>query len=131
MEGRRLTPGNRDTWPGFFEGWVSIYDYHPPGQVYALDYAPLRLLIMSLWAKNAGVPQRGVDIDPLKIAGPLLALNTLCELASAAAIFLLVRTWLARCATTTRPGWFRRRFPNAYIRSAASPRQASRGSSPR
>lgn len=115
-EGRRLTPGGRDTWPGFFKGWVSIYDYHnAPGQVYDLDYAPLRLLAMSLWAKNSGIPQRGRGMDPLEIAAPLLFLNTLCEIASATAVFLLVRTWLRRCAATSRHGWFRRRFPGSYI----------------
>ncbi len=101
---------------GFIDAFTGLYHRGGlPGHIYDLDYAPLRLLIMSLWAKAAGMPPRGPGHDPFPHAAPLLVLNTVCELASALAVFLIVHAWLPRCAETARPGWFRRRFPDHYV----------------
>ena len=77
--GRSQTPGggSADTWLILFKGYVSIYnrpDIH--GYPHPLDYPPLRLLIMSCWAKYEDGTHAGKNIDVIKNAGPLCCSST-------------------------------------------------------
>jgi hypothetical protein len=88
---RDFKPGQ---WPSMWEvlrSYVGRYDAviseHPDGS-YILDYAPLRLLISTLWVWTTG---EHATAPPDQLAGPLLDLNTGLELATAAMAYLLVR----------------------------------------
>src|SRR5262249_47331161 len=74
---------------------------------YGLDYPPLRLLVMAIWARQARSEFPGVDDGHPKLVNPLLKINLLCELLSAVAIFLLVRLCLQRYSRTTDSPPFR------------------------
>lgn len=78
-------------YPALVRTYDAVYDdAHGSGR-YSLDYAPLRLLVMTLWARSvveqAG-PWRGYSDA---YAPPLLHLNTACALLSAVGVFLIVR----------------------------------------
>jgi hypothetical protein len=104
-EARRLSPdeASANAWTGFCRGYFGLYDrvqdkaYHKD---YGLDYPPLRLLVMALWAKEVRNAFPGVDDGHPKLVNPLLKINVLCELLSAIAIFLLVRLCVERSQTT-------------------------------
>ena len=104
-EARRLAPDedSADSWTGFWRGYFGLYDRVKDKayeQEYGLDYAPLRLLAMAIWAKEVRDGFPWVDNDHPKLVNPLLKINFICELVSALAIFLLVRECLRRSRPT-------------------------------
>jgi hypothetical protein len=104
-EGRRLSPdeGPANSWTGFCRGYLALYDRvkdKASEQEYGLDYPPLRLLVMAIWAKEVRDGFPWVDNDHPKLVNPLLKINFICELVSALAIFLLVRECLRRSRPT-------------------------------
>src|SRR6266568_124961 len=106
-EARKLSPdgSSADSWPAFFRGYLAVYDRVRDDayeEDYGLDYPPLRLLAMSVWAKEVRSEFPGVDDGRPKLVNPLLKMNLLCELISAVAIFLLVRLWVRRSSSVTR-----------------------------
>src|SRR6266478_1689648 len=111
-EARELSPdgSSADSWPAFFRGYLALYDRVKDDAYekdYGLDYPPLRLLVMSVWAKQVRSEFPGVDDGHPKLVNPLLKMNLLCELISAVAIFLLVRFWVERSARATRSPFLR------------------------
>jgi hypothetical protein len=82
----------------------------PQGQL-ALDYPPLRLLIMSKWEawteehfpqnRNWSARWR----NEYEFNRPVLQLNTACEFAGAVAMFLLVHYWLRQCSGAPARQW--------------------------
>src|SRR5947199_514484 len=104
-EARRLSPDERsaNSWTGFCRGYFALYDRVKDKayeQEYGLDYAPLRLLAMAIWAKEVRDGFPWVDKDHPTLVNPLLKINFICELVSALAIFLLVRECLQRSRPT-------------------------------
>src|SRR6266478_8360544 len=104
-EARQLSPdeGSANSWTGFCRGYFALYDRVKDKayeQEYGLDYAPLRLLAMAIWAKEVRDGFPWVDNDHPKLVNPLLKINFICELVSALAIFLLVRECLQRSRPT-------------------------------
>src|SRR6266853_1553813 len=102
-EARRLSldKSSADSWAGFFRGYFALYDRvkrEAYESDYGLDYPPLRLLAMSIWAKQVRCEFPGTDDAHPSHVKPLLNGNLACELVSAVAIFLLVRLWLQRAA---------------------------------
>src|SRR5262245_46234534 len=111
-EARRLSPDktSANSWPGFFRGYLALYDRvkdEADENDYGLDYPPLRLLAMAIWSKQVRNGFPWVDNEHPKLVNPLLKINMLCELVSAAAIFLLVRLCVRRSlhAQSTWPAW--------------------------
>jgi hypothetical protein len=83
-------------------GFVNLYSYvaetapfSDGRREYVLDYPPMRLLTFDIWAKWLG--HEGLDSpvwQPLfNVNMPLLLFNMAMELASAIAVFFLVRRW--------------------------------------
>ncbi len=104
-EARRLSPDERsaNSWTGFCRGYLALYDRVKDKAYeneYGLDYAPLRLLVMAIWAKEVRDGFPWVDDEHPKLVNPLLKINFICELVSALAIFLLVRECLRRSRPT-------------------------------
>jgi hypothetical protein len=100
-ESRRLSPdaASANSLTGFFRGYLALYDrvkHKAYNEDYGLDYPPLRLLVMAIWARQVRNQFPGVDDGHPKLVNPLLKVNLVCELLSAAAIFLLVRVCLRR-----------------------------------
>src|SRR6266853_6161271 len=90
-----------DSWTAFFRGYFALYDRvkrEAYENDYGLDYPPLRLLAMSIWAKQVRCEFPGTDDAHPSHVKPLLNANLVCELVSAVAIFLLVRLLLQRAA---------------------------------
>ena len=71
---------------------------------YGLDYPPLRLLTMAIWSKEVRDGFPWVDSEHPKLVNPLLKINLVCELVSAAAIFFLVRLCVLR-SSREHLGW--------------------------
>src|SRR5436190_9945156 len=106
-EARRLSPdeASANSWTAFCRGYFALYDRvkrEAYENDYRLDYPPLRLLVMAIWAKQVRGEFPGVDDGHPKLVNPLLKMNLLCELISAVAIFLLVRLWVRRSSSVTR-----------------------------
>jgi hypothetical protein len=106
-EAHSLSPNeaSANSWPGFFRGYFALYDRVKDEAYendYALDYPPLRLLVMAVWAKHVHSEFPEVDDGHPKLVSALLKINVLCELLSAVAIFLLVRLCVLRSSRTTR-----------------------------
>src|SRR6266498_1699152 len=104
-EARRLSPdeASANSWTGFCRGYFALYDRVKDKAYeneYGLDYAPLRLLAMAIWAKEVRDGFPWVSDDHPKLVNPLLKINFICELVSALAIFLLVRECLRRSRPT-------------------------------
>jgi hypothetical protein len=104
-EVRRLSPdeSSANSWTGFCRGYFALYDRVKDKayeKEYGLDYPPLRLLAMAIWAKEVRDGFPWVDKDHPKLVNPLLKINFICELVSALAIFLLVRECLQRSRPT-------------------------------
>lgn len=104
-QARRTSPdqASADSWRGFFRGYFTLYDQVKEDAYendYGLDYPPLRLLTMGIWARQARNEFPGVDGDHPKLVNPLLKINVVCELLSAVAIFLLVRFCFQRSSWT-------------------------------
>ncbi len=107
-EARRLAPddGTADSWTGFLRGYLALYDRVKDDSydnVYHLDYPPLRLLLMAVWAKQVHDQFPGLDLGHPKLVNPLLKINIVCELLSAVAIFYLVRQCLRRSSSAIPP----------------------------
>lgn len=103
-EARRLSPdeASANSVKGFCRGYLALYDrvkHKAYDKDYGLDYPPLRLLVMAIWAKQVRSEFPGVDDGHPKLVNPLLKINLVCELLSAVAIFLLVR-WCVRSRAT-------------------------------
>jgi Glycosyltransferase family 87 len=106
-EARRLSPdeATANSLTGFCRGYLALYDrvkHKAYNRDYGLDYPPLRLLVMAIWARQVRNQFPGVDDGHPKLVNPLLKINLLCELLSAVAIFLLVRLCLQRQARATQ-----------------------------
>src|SRR5437667_2834404 len=106
-EARRLSPdeASADSWTAFWHGYFALYDRVEDEAYendYGLDYPPLRLLVMSIWAKHVRNEFPEVDDGHPKLINPLLKINVVCELLSAVAIFLLVRLCVRRSSRITR-----------------------------
>jgi len=111
-EGRRLSPKepSANSWTAFVRGYFALYDRvkrKAYDHDYRLDYPPLRLLVMSIWARQVRSDFPGVDDGHPKHVKPLLNVNLACELISAVAIFLLVRLWVQRSSGATRSRFVR------------------------
>src|SRR6266576_2604663 len=120
-EARKLSPdgSSAESWPAFFRGYLALYDRVKDDAYekdYGLDYPPLRLLVMAIWAKQVRNSFPGVDDGHPKLVNPLLKINLLCELLSAVAIFFLVRLCVQRCSRTTRSSL----LPGLTLRDRAS-----------
>jgi hypothetical protein len=105
-EARRLSPdeASANSWTAFGRGYLALYDRvkrKAYDHDYRLDYPPLRLLVMSIWAKVVRTDFPGVDDGHPKHVKPLLNVNLFCELMSAVAVFLLVRLWVHRASGAT------------------------------
>ena len=106
-EARRLSPdeASANSLAGFGRGYLALYDrvkHKAYNKDYGLDYPPLRLLVMAIWAREVRNQFPGVDNGHPKLVNPLLKINLLCELLSAVAIFLLVRLCLERQSSATQ-----------------------------
>jgi hypothetical protein len=106
-EARRLSPdeASANSLMGFYRGYLALYDrvkHKAYDSDYGLDYPPLRLLVMAIWAREVRNQFPGVDDGHPKLVNPLLKINLLCELFSAVAIFLLVRLCLQRQPRATQ-----------------------------
>jgi hypothetical protein len=106
-EARRLSPdeASANSLAGFGRGYLALYDrvkHKAYNKDYGLDYPPLRLLVMAIWAREVRNQFPGVDDGHPKLVNPLLKINLLCELLSAVAIFLLVRLCLERQSSLTQ-----------------------------
>jgi hypothetical protein len=110
-EARNLSPAAPDSWTAFFRGYFALYD-RVKREVYendyGLDYPPLRLLVMSIWAKEVRDEFPGVDDGHPKHVKPLLHINLVCELVSAVTLFFLVRLWIRRASGAVEPSFLRR-----------------------
>jgi hypothetical protein len=114
-QARRLSPdeASANSWPGFCRGYLTLYDrvkHKAYKKDYGLDYPPLRLLVMAIWAKQVRDGFPGVDDGHPKLVNPLLKINFVCELLSAVAIFLLVRLCVRRASPTATSSLLHR-FP--------------------
>jgi hypothetical protein len=114
-EARRLSPDEAcaNSLKGFCRGYLGLYDrvkHKAYNKDYGLDYPPLRLLLMAIWAKQVRNQFPGVDDEHPKLVNPLLKINLLCEMLSAVAIFLLVRLCVQR-SRGTRSSLLRRLPP--------------------
>ncbi len=117
-QARRLSPdeATANSWTGFCRGYFALYDrvkHNAYEHDYGLDYPPLRLLVMAIWAKQVRNSFPGVDDGHPKLVNPLLKINLLCELLSAVAIFFMVRWCVQRSSWTTQPAMLQR-FPQQH-----------------
>ena len=111
-EARRLSSNeaSANSLTGFCRGYFALYERVKDKAYkkdYGLDYPPLRLLVMAIWAKQVRNQFPGVDDGHPKLVNPLLKINLLCELLSAVAIFLLVRLCLQRQSLATQSSLLR------------------------
>jgi hypothetical protein len=111
-EARRISPdeASANSLTGFCRGYLALYDRvkrKAYNKDYGLDYPPLRLLVMAIWARQVRSQFPGVDDGHPKLVNPLLKINLLCELLSAMAIFLLVRLCMQRGSRATELSLFR------------------------
>jgi hypothetical protein len=111
-EARRLSPdeASANSLTGFGRGYLALYDrvkHKAYNKDYGLDYPPLRLLVMAIWARQVRNQFPGVDDGHPKLVNPLLKINLLCELLSAVAIFFLVRFCLQRQSHVTQSSLLR------------------------
>jgi hypothetical protein len=115
VEGHRICPGEKpDSWRTFACGYLGLYDRVQADayeENYYLDYPPLRLLVMSIWAKQVRAKFPGVEDGTPEYVEPLLSVNLLCELVTAAGIFLLVRLGVRRSSGATDSGLLHRLPP--------------------
>ena len=87
------------TFHEFFRGYqnrYSVVQAASENDRYSLDYTPARLLVMSLWTWQIKRSDPSATEYDDANAGPLLNMNTACELGMAAFMFLLVRYWARR-----------------------------------
>jgi len=114
-EGQRRAPNDRpDSWARFAHGYLGLYDRVESEAFennYYLDYPPLRLLAMSIWAKEVRVKFPGAEDGTPEYVEPLLMVNTICEFITALGIFLLVRLGVRRASGATDSGLLHRLPP--------------------
>jgi len=107
-EALRYTPDMENGWnwgsraakDGYFDLYGKVVESQKDRQkkAYGLDYVPLRLAVMTLWAKSR------LDADPTiakwqrdyAFNAPLLHFNTAMELLASAGIFAVARQWSRR-----------------------------------
>ena len=117
-QARRVSPdeASANSWPGFCRGYFALYDRVKDKAYkndYGLDYPPLRLLVMAIWAKQVRSEFAGVDDGHPKLVNPLLKINLLSEMLSAIAIFLLVRLCVRQSSWATR-SWLLNILPQQH-----------------
>lgn len=111
--------GYRSAQEGYLNQYDKMINQEPQSSPW-LDYAPLRLGVMTLWTKwtiarygdTGGTWQGAYDFS-----APVLWFNTAMELVAAVAAFLLVRRWIVTAASAAPPprtawaivDWFRTR----------------------
>ena len=114
-EGRRLSPEEKpDSWRAFARGYLGLYDRVQDEAYesnYYLDYPPLRLLVMSIWAREVRAKFPGAEDGTPDYVEPLLNVNLFCELITALGIFLLVRLGVRRASGATDSGLLHRLPP--------------------
>ena len=131
VTGETLAAADRwQSWRIFATGYLTLYDAverEAENRQYGLDYPPLRLLAMSLWAKSVRAAHPEAHIPKAEeYAQPLLRFNLLCEALAALAMFLLVRHWVQRDGGRTVPifaqslppewhGWTRGALAAAFV----------------
>ena len=91
------TWGSRAARDGYFALYDEVAAEHPDRK-YQLDYAPLRLAVITLWVKHELVlhPDMGGWNGAYELNRPLLLFNAAMELAAALAVFALARMWILR-----------------------------------
>jgi hypothetical protein len=96
------------TWRQFFHGYVlsyeRIYDRRADSGEFHLDYAPLRLLAMSVWTWRVVSDDPGSVEYRDELAAPLLTVNLWVSVVSAVLSAVLVVQWLRR--SETERFWF-------------------------
>lgn len=112
LTGRQMPADGFDSWKVFFTGYFALYDQvkrEAYGGDYHLDYPPLRLLVMALWAKHTRRlhPDANVVVHPEAVM-PMLGCNLFCEAGGTVAMFLLVRIWIRRDSNRAPPFLLRR-----------------------
>lgn len=111
-EGRRLSPGEEgDSWSTLARGYLGLYERVQKEAYennYYLDYPPLRLLVMSIWAKEVRAKFPGAEDGTPEYVEPLLRVNLCAELVTALGIFLLVRLGVRRASGVTDSGLLHR-----------------------
>ncbi|HEX3817976.1 MAG TPA: hypothetical protein VHW03_06795, partial [Chthoniobacterales bacterium] len=111
-EGRRLSPNDPpNSWHTFWRGYLGLYDQvrrDAYKKQYNLDYPPLRLLVMSIWAREVRAKYPGAEDGTPEYVEPLLRVNMLAELMTAVGIFLLVRLVILRSGGATDSTLLRR-----------------------
>jgi hypothetical protein len=108
--------GQRALRYGFFKLYDHVIADRPDGD-YTLDYTPLRLGIMTAWARWTNHHANGsagwrADYE---FTAPLLHFNTFMELISAVGIFALVRQWASRSSDVPHA-----RFPFPHAKPLAA-----------
>ncbi|HMJ06095.1 MAG TPA: hypothetical protein VK474_07545 [Chthoniobacterales bacterium] len=121
VTGRNLaTAGEWESWRILFAGYVTLYDAvekETANRDYGLDYPPLRLLIMSAWAKKVWMHHAGAEIArPEQKGRALLRFNLVFEALSAVAMFFLVRFWVERDEAGIVPSFARAFAPEWHGR---------------
>src|SRR5689334_546354 len=111
-EGHRFSPNAKsDSWPVLVRGYYALYDQVADDSFednYYLDYPPLRLLVMSIWAREVRAKFPGAEDGTPEYVEPLLWVNVSAEFITALAIFLLVRLGVRRASGATDLGWLHR-----------------------
>ncbi len=111
-EGHRLLPrAQKDSWRVLVRGYLGLYDRVDEDAYennYYLDYPPLRLLAMSVWAKQVRAKFPGAEDGTPEYVEPLLVVNDIIELLTAVGIFLLVREGVRRASGATDSGLLHR-----------------------
>jgi hypothetical protein len=93
----RAAPVSFGQWyAGFVETYPRVAAQHEKDKRYGLDYTPLRLGVMSLWARHVDATFKRVRNYRDEMAAPLLRFNTGFELTAAVLMFFLVRLWVRR-----------------------------------
>jgi hypothetical protein len=103
------------------EGMLNQYEkmqVQKPADKNWLDYGPLRLEVMTLWAKWAAVHHPNVrrwsDDGSYELTAPLLRFTLGTEIAGAVAAFLLVRLWARRGSRRGQAGFFQGVLPGLF-----------------
>ena len=114
-EGQRLAPTDHSaSWTSFAHGYLGLYERVEAEAFednYYLDYPPLRLLAMSIWAKEVRAKFPGAEDGTPEYVEPLLTVNTIFEFITAVGIFLLVRLGVRRASGATDSGLLHRLPP--------------------